>query len=202
VNLARLFSETGSYYKAKPILEQVLRANPGDTNAETLYRFISENLSKASPNLDDAVAEIETRRELTPEGEHIRRIFDPTSSSTAATVDRAKLEAFLVGFESMNGYKCSAVLTRDGQQYASHTRGMVPKERFTKFLQEIYQCSEDASRRMDIGTFVSGEMDTSVGRVAMAEWKGYIVGILADAPAKKEDLNAAVEKFVSLLSVG
>jgi hypothetical protein len=55
---------------------------------------------------------------------------------------------------------------------------------------------------MDIGTFVSGEMDTSVGRLAMAEWKGYIVGILADQPAKKEDLNAAVEKFVSLLSVG
>ena len=55
---------------------------------------------------------------------------------------------------------------------------------------------------MDIGTFVSGELDTSVGRLAMAEWKGYIVGILADQPAKKEDLNAAVEKFVSLLSVG
>jgi len=50
--------------------------------------------------------------------------------------------------------------------------------------------------------FVSGELDTSIGRMAMAEWKGYIMGILADAPAKKEDLNAAVEKFVSLLSVG
>jgi hypothetical protein len=102
----------------------------------------------------------------------------------------------------MNGYKCSAVLTRDGQQYASHSRGMVSRERFAKFLQDIFGCSEDASRKMDIGTFVSGELDTSLGRVAMAEWKGYVMGILADAPAKKEDLNAAVEKFVSLLSVG
>jgi len=155
VNLARLFSEAGSFYKAKPILEQVLRANPGDTNAETLFRFISENLASATPSLDDAVAEIESRRELSAEGEHVRRIFDPSQAASSVTVDRAKIEAFLVGFESMSGYKCSAVLTRDGQQYASHTRGMVPKERFTKFLQDIYQCSEDASRKMDIGTFVS-----------------------------------------------
>jgi hypothetical protein len=174
VNLARLFAETGAFYKAKPILEQVLRANPGDTNAEALHRFIGENLAKAVPSLDDAVAEIETRRELTPEGEQVRRIFDPTASSGAAQVDRAKLEAFLVGFESMNGYKCSSVLTRDGQQYASHTRGMVPKDRFTKFLQEIYQCS--GTRRAD------GHRDLRERRldtprcVAMAEWKGYVVG--------------------------
>jgi tetratricopeptide (TPR) repeat protein len=202
VNLARLFAEAGAFYKAKPILEQVLRANPGDTNAEELHRFIGENLAKAVPSMDDALAEIETRRELSPEGEGVRRIFDSTAGASAAQVDRAKLEAFLVGFESMNGYKCSAVLTRDGQQYASHSRGMVSRERFAKFLQDIFGCSEDASRKMDIGTFVSGELDTSLGRVAMAEWKGYVMGILADAPAKKEDLNAAVEKFVSLLSVG
>lgn len=76
------------------------------------------------------------------------------------------------------------------------------REKFTAFLQEIYHCSEDASKKMDIGSFTSGEMDTSVGRVAMAEWKGFILGILADHPAKKEDLSSAVEKFVSFLSVG
>jgi tetratricopeptide (TPR) repeat protein len=130
------------------------------------------------------------------------RIFDSTAGSSAATVDRAKLEAFLVGFESMNGYKCSAVLTRDGPAVRVPQPGMVSPERFAKFMQDIFGCSEDASRKMDIGTFVSGELDTSLGRVAMAEWKGYVMGILADAPAKKEDLNAAVEKFVSLLSVG
>jgi hypothetical protein len=85
---------------------------------------------------------------------------------------------------------------------SAHTRGLVPKEQFTRFLQDIYQVSEDASRKMDIGTFVSGELDTSIGRVGMAEWKGFIVGILADQPAKKEDLDHAIEKFVSFLSVG
>src|SRR5258706_11299839 len=147
VNLARLFSEAGAFYKAKPILEQVLRANPGDTNAEALHRFIGENLSKAVPSLDDAVAEIETRRELSPEGSHVRQIFDPSTASSAPQVDNAKLESFLVGFEGMNGYKCSAILTRDGQQLASHTLGKVAKERFTHCLQDFCQCSADATRK-------------------------------------------------------
>jgi tetratricopeptide (TPR) repeat protein len=202
VSLGRLYAEAAAYYKAKPVLEQVLRASPGDETAETLLRLVSGNLANAAPSLDDALAEIESRRALSEAGLEACKIFEPTLRSNAPRVNPAQLDGFLVGFESMNGYKCSAVLSRDGACVAAHTRGMVPREKFTTFLQDIYQCSEDASRKMDIGSFVSGELDTSVGRVAMAEWKGFIVGILADQPAKKEDLAAAVEKFVSFLSVG
>jgi tetratricopeptide (TPR) repeat protein len=205
MGLARLYAEAGAYYKAKPILDDhVLPANPSDRNAQSLLKNLSAILDRAVPSLDDALAEIEARHAFTPEGEEIRRIFEPVSaaSSSAPQVDPSRLDAFLVGFESMNGYKCSAVLSRDGNCVAAHTRGMIPKDHFTRFLQDIYQCSEEASHKMDIGTFVSGEMDTSVGRVGMAEWKGVIVGILADQSARKEDLSAAVEKFVSFLSVG
>jgi tetratricopeptide (TPR) repeat protein len=203
VGLARLYAEAGAYYKAKPVLEQVLRANPGDEHAEALLRLVSNNLARAVASLDDALAEVESRRALSPEGQEASKVFEPQSrGSEAPQVNPAKLDAFLVGFETMNGYKCSAVLTRDGACVSAHTRGLVPKEQFTRFLQDIYQVSEDASRKMDIGTFVSGELDTSIGRVGMAEWKGFIVGILADQPAKKEDLDHAIEKFVSFLSVG
>src|SRR4029079_3003579 len=102
VNLARLFAEAGAFYKAKPILEQVLRANPGDTNAEALHRFIAENLDKACPDRDDAVAGIETRRELSPEGEAVRRIFDPTAGASSAQAERATPGAFLGCFEAGN----------------------------------------------------------------------------------------------------
>jgi tetratricopeptide (TPR) repeat protein/predicted regulator of Ras-like GTPase activity (Roadblock/LC7/MglB family) len=203
VSLARLYTEVGAYYKAKPVLEQVLRASPGDEHAEQLLRFVTGNISKASASVDDALAEIETRRALSAEGLEACQIFEPPNKGAAAPqVNPSQLDAFLVGFESMSGYKCSAVLTRDGSVVASHTRGMVAKDRFSRFLQDIYQVSEDASRKMDIGTFVSGELETSIGRVATAEWKGFLMGILADHPAKKEDLDHAVEKFVSFISVG
>jgi tetratricopeptide (TPR) repeat protein len=200
--LARLYAEAGVYGKARPVLEQVLKANPGDGGAEALLRHVDENAAKAVASLDDALADIESNRSLSPEGSAARAIFETVGSSSAPAVDVKKIDAFLLGFEGMSGYKCSAVLARDGKVVAAHTRGVVPREQFTQFLQEIYQVSEEASRKMDIGTFVSGELDTSVGRLGTAEWKGFIVGILADAPAKREDLNHAVEKFVSFLSVG
>src|SRR5262249_30124524 len=155
--------------KAKPVLEQVLRASPGDEHAEMLLRLVSSSLANASPSLDDALAEIESRRALSEAGNEACKIFEPAPRSSAPPVTPAQLDGFLVGYEPTNGDKCPAVLSGDGACVAAHTRGMVPREKFTSFLQNIYQCSEDASRKMDSGTFVSGELDTSVGRLAMAE---------------------------------
>ncbi len=201
VSLGRLYAEAGAYYNAKPVLEQALKSSPGDEHAEQLLHLVDANLAEAVPNLDDALAEIESRRALSSKGTESRRIFEPAPRGGAAPqVSPSKIDAFLVGFESMNGYKCSSVLTRDGACVAAHTRGIVPRERFTKLIQEIYQCSEEASRKMDIGTFVNGEIETSIGRVILAEWKKFIFGILADQPAKKEDMDAAVEKFFAFLS--
>lgn len=203
VSLGRLYAEVGAYAKAKPSLEQALRTSPGDEHAERLLEKVTENLPNTVRNLDDALAEIESRRALSPEGQELRKIFEPAPKGAAPpSVSPSKVEGFLVGFESMNGYKCSVVLTRDGACVAAHTRGMVPRERFARLVQEIYQCSEEASRKMDIGTFVSGEIESSAGRMVIAEWKNFIVGILAEPPAKKEDLDGAVEKFMSFLSVG
>ena len=94
------------------------------------------------------------------------------------------------------------MLGRDGGFVAGHSRGHVPKERFAQVLQDVYLCSEDGGRKMDIGTFVSGELDTPVGRVVMSEWKGYVFGILAEPTVKKEEIQGAVDKFVAFLSVG
>jgi predicted regulator of Ras-like GTPase activity (Roadblock/LC7/MglB family) len=203
VSLARLYAEACVYAKAKSALEKVLQASPGDATAEKLREVVQANEAAGIESLDDALAEIEQRRALSGAGQEASGVFEPAARSTAGPqVSALKIDAFLVGYESMNGYKCAAVLGRDGALVAAHTRGMVPKERFAQFLQDVYLVSEDGARKMDIGTFVNGELETPVGRVAMTEWKGYVFGILADQPARKEDLAHAVEKFVSFLSVG
>jgi thioredoxin-like negative regulator of GroEL len=204
VSLARLYAEVGAYYKSKPVLEQVLKASPGDPTAEGVLAIAEANLSNAAPNLDDALAEIEGRRALTAAGLEVSALFDAGGARGHAgpAVSPMKIDAFLVGYEGMNGYKCSVVLGRDGGFVAGHTRGHVPKERFAQVLQDVYLCSEDGGRKMDIGTFVSGELDTPVGRVVMSEWKGYVFGILAEPTVKKEEIQGAVDKFVAFLSVG
>ena len=201
MGLARLYLEACLYEKARPLLDEMLRANPEDDISRKLYELMRENWDSMETEVDDALAKVEEQRGLTPLGQQAVRVFEPQAASAAPEVDPAKLKTFLQGFESMNGYKCSAILTRERQFVASHSRGVVPVEEFNRFVEATHQCSDDAAHKMDIGSFVSGELETSIGRVAMAECKNYIIGILADQPAKKEDLDAAVDKFVSFLSV-
>jgi tetratricopeptide (TPR) repeat protein len=203
VSLARLYGEACVYGEAKSALEKVLQANPGDATAEKLLAHVDQRMDSGFASVDDALAEIESRRSLSADGQAASQIFEPVArGGNVPQVSAMKIDSFLVGYESMNGYKCSAVLGRDGAVVAAHTRGMVPKERFAQFLQDVYLVSEEGARKMDIGTFVNGELDTPIGRVAMSEWKGYVFGILADQPARKEDVAHAVEKFISFLSVG
>ncbi len=202
-SMARLYCEVCVYDKAIPVLDQVLRANPGDDHAAALRALVEANRDSASKDVDDALMEIESNRTLSPLGLEAAKIFDPnTQAGAVPQVNHQKIGAFLETFQSMSGYKCSAVLSPAGERIAAHSRGVVPVEQFIQFIKGAYQCSEEGARKMDIGSFVSGELETSIGRVAIAEWKSFIIGILADQPAKKEDLDRAVERFVSFLSVG
>ncbi len=204
IGVGRLYAEACVFRQARAPLGQALQANPDDETAGRLMQAIDKWAAAAAPNLEDALAEIEARHALSQAGAEIRKIFEPVASSgggEAPQVDSSKVEQFMSGFESMSGYKCAAVLTEDGSCLAAHSRGLVSKENFTRLIRDISQCCMEASRRMDIGVFTDGEIETSVGRMALAEGKGFIVGILAAPPAKKADLQGAVDKVISFLMV-
>jgi hypothetical protein len=57
-----------------------------------------------------------------------------------------------------------------------------------------------ASHKMDIGSFVDGDLETSLGNVKIADWKGLVLGILADRPARQEDFSRSIEKFQSFMA--
>ena len=128
-------------------------------------------------------------------------MFDPaTRGAGALTVSPGKIQEFLKKFEGMNGYKCSVVWTREGHKI-THSRGMVDADKFASLVQGIWKCSEDASRKMDMGSFVNGIIETSVGRVMITDLKSVTFGIHAGPPAKKMDLKRATEEMTSLLVV-
>lgn len=199
-NLGRLYAEVGAYDRGAAALEKATRAGSSEANVEKLARAVVPKAAQ-SVDLDDTLQEIECRRGLTPEGVELRKIFEPTPrGGTILQISPIKIEGFLSRFATMQGYRASAVITREGTAVASHSAGQVAKERFSRLVQAILRCCEDAAKRMDMGAFVNGEIETSVGRVSIAEWKNFIIGILADAPAKKTDVDAAIEKFISFVS--
>lgn len=200
-SMARLYAEAGAFDKSLESAQKALQAIPGDETMERLVNEVSPLVGQSPEDLDGALQDLESARTLGIQGEKIRRIFDPAVRSQASLpVSPSKIEEFLKKFESINGYKCSVVITRDGQKL-THSRGMVEQEKFGALIEGIWRSSEDASRRMDIGSFVNGEIETSIGKVLITDLKSVVFGILAGPPAKTRDLKAAAERLTSLLAV-
>ena len=198
--LGRLYAETGAYDKAKPYLESYLRSNPNDEPVRRLLGLVEPRVGESAMDVDDSLVEIEARHGLSGAPAEMYGVFQPKRDGTQVQVNPQKLEAFLRGYESMPGYKCCAVIAKDGKLVAGHTRGMVPQDKFYNLLQSIFRSAENASHKMDIGSFVDGDLETSLGNVRIADWKGLVIGILADRPAKQEDFSRSVEKFQSFMA--
>lgn len=200
-SLGRLYAEVGSFDRAKDYLDRASKAGQIDSGTERLIRYV-DSKAGATADVDDQLVEIENRRGLSPEGLEVRKIFEPVPrGGTVLQISPIKIEEFLSRLGTMPGYRASVVITREGQAVAAHSAGQVARDKFTLLVQAILRCCDDASKRMDIGAFVNAEIETSVGRVSIAEWKNFIIGILADAPAKKGEVDAAIEKFISFLAV-
>lgn len=199
--LGRLYAEVGAFDKAKPMLDGYLRVDPGNTSMKQLGKHVDGHITESVESVDDALSDIEARHALPTVGKEVLQFFgEHAGGDTQVTISPAKLEGFLRGFDSMHGYKCSVVLTRDGTQLAAHTRGMIQQDKFITLVQSIYRCAEDATRRMDLGDFRDGEIKTSVGTVRLSEHRKLVIGLLADAPAKPEDFDRAIEKFHSFIA--
>jgi tetratricopeptide (TPR) repeat protein len=198
--LGRLNAESGCYDKSKPVVDSYLRLVPDDDNMRQLLRLVDAHMPESVSDLDDALAEIEQRHSLGPVGIEMLQIFQPMRQMGAPQISPGKVENYLRGYDAMPGYKCSAVVTKTGDMIASHSRGLVPSDKFVFLLQSVFRCAEESSKRMDIGAFVNGDIDCSLGRVVVAEFKGLVLGILADRPAKQEDFRHAIDKFQSFVS--
>jgi len=198
--MGRLYAEAGCYGQARPVVENYLRLVSNDDNMKQLLKLVDAHMPEAAGDLDDALNEIEQRHGLAPVGVEMMQIFQPVRPSTAPQINPSKMENFLRGYDSMHGYKCSAVITKNGELLAAHSRGLVPSDKFVYLLQSVYRCSEESSKRMDIGAFVVGEIDCTLGKVTVSEWKNLVLGVLADRPAKEEDFQHAIDKFQSFVS--
>ena len=198
--LGRLYAECGAYDKSKPYLESYLRANPNDQAIRQLLALVEPRMGESAHDIDDSLVEIESRHGLSGHAAEMMGLFQPKKDSSQPQVNSQKMEGFLRGYESMPGYKCCAVIQKDGALLAGHSRGMVALDKFVNLLQSIFRSAEMASHKMDIGSFVDGDLETSLGNVKIADWKGLVLGILADRPAKQEDFSRSIEKFQSFMA--
>src|SRR5258705_410473 len=128
--LGRIYAEAGKYDKAKPLLDQYLRISGSDDAIRQLLKLVEVHITESIDSMDDSLQEIEQRHGLMPSGQEMLQIFQPVRGGTQVNVRPSKVETFLRGYEQIHGYKCSMVMTRSGQLIASHSRGMIPQDKF------------------------------------------------------------------------
>lgn len=195
VFLAQLYVAVGLYGQARPIVEQ-LRAEVSTENVEQLVKQIA-----AAP-AEDASVDLDTRlsriaKGLAPEaGAEAEEAL--AVEPVRVSVESKVLEAYLSRVQKIDGFKAAAVVAAGGEALA--VRSTVPEleAAFAELVHSVYTASEEASNRMDIGSFVNGEIDTPRGTLTVTESDGLVLGILAGDPAKMELLRKAADEFASV----
>lgn len=195
VYLAQLFVAVGLFSQAKPIADQ-LRAEVTTENVEQL----ATQIAAAPP--EDASVDLETRlsriaKGLAPEsgGEAEEAL---AAEPIRVSVETRVLEAYLSRVEKIDGFKAAAVVAAGGEALAVKSTVPELEAAFAELVHSVYSASEEASNRMDIGSFVNGEIDTPRGTLTVSESGGLVLGILAGDPAKMELLRKAAEEFASV----
>lgn len=196
--LARMYAEVGMPQLARPLLEK-LRAEAPDEVVEKLFKAVANAAPVGAADLETRLGELENRGTLDEAGRGATQIFSKGGAGRAM-VQRPAVDAFIRRLEFIGGFKCGAIVTKTGDVVGKSIRVPELDATFGGMVHTIYKASETASNRMDIGSFVSGEIETPHGTLAISECGNLILGILAGQPAKRTELSKALEDFVSLAS--
>jgi predicted regulator of Ras-like GTPase activity (Roadblock/LC7/MglB family)/Tfp pilus assembly protein PilF len=193
LHLAQLYVMAGLHGSAKPIVDQ-LRAEAATEEVERLAGVIA-----AAPP-DDPSVDLETRLGRLEKGREVK--VEPGGGGeavrAAGQVPKNVLEAYVKRLEKIDGFKAAGILTVEGTPLAVSCRVRELQEGFIELIRSVYEASESASHRMDIGSFVNGEIDTPRGTLSVSESNELVLGILAGEPAKATQLRRAAEEFTAI----
>lgn len=194
---ARLLATVGLSQEAKAILEPLRQEAPDDVT-ERLLTIVRERAGAPDPGLEDRLSEIESRQGLGPEARPILELFEEARPMDPAKTDLQEIRPILDALARLDGFRAAGVVDRDGKPLLVRAPTKETEAAFAQALHAIYRSSERASRRMDIGRFVTGEADLPGGTLVLTECRGFVFGVQAQAPARKQDLLDAIERFVAL----
>lgn len=196
VYLAQLYVQVGLYVEARPIVEQ-LRAEVTTENVDRLWSQIQEAPESTEEiSLETRLSRLEKSRSLEPGSSESLVVAE--GGKAESSVQHNMLEAYLDRLEKIDGFKAAGIINAEGEPIALNCRQKDLEPGFNEMIHSVYTASEQASHRMDIGSFVNGEIDTPSGTLSISESGGLVLGILAGEPAKMNQLRKAAEEFAAV----
>jgi cytochrome c-type biogenesis protein CcmH/NrfG len=195
--LAHLLTQAGAYERAQAPLQAILRFAPDDGPARTLLEKL-RGVTQASSDLEDLFKALESAGGPSEEAQALADLIPvdtPTVTAVTGRIDAQAAATNIEGFRRMDGAKAAMVMDEQGQVVASFaSSGSVAELAQTVFM--IYSTSEDSGRRMDIGSFKRGILESPGMRLHLVEAGGHIVAVATGKATRDEVVRASINSFI------
>ncbi len=202
--LAVLAAEIEAWDVARGAIGEIYRFAPDDEGVRALEQKIDEVMPKGAPreSHDQLFRNVEVRGRLSDLGQNFSSMHpaEVGTKPAASAIDPKRLKELLQGFDNLNGFQAAVVLDARGRVVAGHTTGKVSEEAVGLTAQAISSISQEASKRMDIGAFQRGEIETPAGTFNLVGFRNLILGVGSAQTAKRDDVNAAIDSFMDSVS--
>lgn len=194
MQLARLNGELGLYDQARACVATLRRIAPDDEVVRALEKVLAQRPS-AFADADEALRDAETRTGLSPDGQAIAAVF---GAPAAPLRDRMALTAAAAQglVRDMLGHPWALgafVFGTDWQPIAQAVKPDLDGAAWQQTLITLHRASEDASRRLDIGSFVFGTLDCPTRRVHIRERGAAVLAVVVKANSRPEEIDAELE---------
>lgn len=197
--LGRLMAEAGQYQAASKILEP-LAAESGDQHTEALLAIVRKHAGAADADVDATLRDIEFENRWPPGHEEVHRVFE--EAATLPRLDAGVVRAFLDGLARLDGFRAATVVAPDGKIVGARGKSITEGEQFAATVHRIVREVDDATARMDIGSFVTGEVKAGADTLYLAECRTTGFGLLMGQGARRAESADAVERFIAMADEG
>lgn len=218
--LAWLYHCIGAAEETKAHVQSALRLTPENPELEKFLRELEtrpqafENALEPvaseededwdplddDPSIEDLVRAVETRGGFRnrPETCPASRLLPSSIGGPTARLDVEGLKRNLRDVGHRPGVSNALILDRDGEILAdcSQTDGLTRKQ-FSDLVAEILKTSEDASRRMDVGTFHWCTVEGAFGGIAINRVKSISVGMKFDTSLRPDRAQTLLDEFAA-----
>lgn len=194
--LARMFTEVGAYDRAATQLNNILRFAPDDGPARRLLDKL-HGISPAGTDLEELFKNVQLGG-ANEEARALAEIFPVEYNKGQAAP--AKLDATLAAkhiddFKRVEGAKAAMVMDETGKVVGSFAASGSSAE-LAEMVWNIYTGSEDAARRMDIGSFKRGILEAPGIRLHLVEAGGHLIALVTSKQTRDEIVRTALNSYI------
>ena len=201
--MARVYTEVGAYDRALPHLDAILKFAPDDSAARTLQTKL-RGLQPLGDDLEDLFKAVEAIGGPADATRALASLFPVEYTKGQAPPGRLDVQtaaANITDFRRVDGAKAAIVMDEQGKVIGSFSASGSSAE-LAEMVWTLYTTSEDSARRMDIGSFNRGSLESPGVRLHMVEAGRHVIAVATAKSTRDESVRIAMNAYIDTVLKG